>query len=280
MILRWSMVRSGLSRSFTQLQRSKHHQCPPGPQWLPTSSCKGLEEVFLPGVSFPGAGMVWRSQLRAPWEAARGEVLLFNKTELGCIIHWELDDSVCWIAKTATKYLKKVTHGTSGLCVFHFIDLLQIQTQAIATPWICLPPVAKYALYGNFQWLLPLWEHCIWKEHPCTIGGYMRIPAEPQFLWCKEGWRSLGKRPVFSLETKWNHFGNSTIRHQSYPFQSCSLRSQLLLSNLRGLWVYSQWPWGFWNVFKGFSNSQTSEICAGKSTSVPEQGIWSSLSYS
>lgn len=60
------------------------------------------------------------------------------------------------------------------------------------------------------------------------------------------------------------------IRHWRYPFLSGILRSQLLLSNLWGLWVYSQWSWGFCNIFKGFSNSQTSEICTGKSASTPE----------
>lgn len=49
--------------------------------------------------------------------------------------------------KSVTRYLKKVIHGTSVLCVFNFTNFLQIQTHAISTPWSCLP-----------QWqICPLW---------------------------------------------------------------------------------------------------------------------------
>lgn len=67
------------------------------------------------------------------------------------------------------------------------------------------------------------------------------------------------------------------IRHQRYSFHSCILRSWLLLSNLRGLWVYSQWSWGFGSVFKSFSNSL---VRSGlKSQPALQNGTCSSLSH-
>lgn len=156
--------------------------------------------------------MLWRNQLRAPWEAVRREGLLFYKTGLVCIIHQELSESVWWVAKTVAKSLKKAIHGTSVLCVFHFTDFLRVQTHAMSTKWSCLPPVAKYALHGDFSNFAIVGA--------LDMEGTPLHSERPRENTCRTtvsvGWRRLGKGLVFSLETKWNHFGSSS------PFQTLS----------------------------------------------------------
>lgn len=111
--------------------------------------------------------------------------------------------------------------------------------------WLNMP-------YMGTSATLTLWEHWIWKEHPCTVRGHMRISAEPQFLWAGEGWEKalcfLWKLSGITLVapllfrlclTRLPTAVRMAIRHQRCPFQSCPLRSWLL-SNLRSVWVYSQ----------------------------------------